>query len=276
MKTAPITILCALLFSGSIAQAQVDLSFAAGSSSYMGDLKEKALSFSQPSYAFSGGVSYQFNKRFSWRNEIGYSKIQASDSKNKRADLIARNLSFKSSLLSLNSMVEYDFLSMADHTFSPYAFLGVGLLHFNPYTTDRFGKKQFLQPLTTEGQGLLTDANQEIIKPYARTILEIPFGGGIKFEINDHFRLGIELKYHFVDSDYLDDVSNGGYPSQTLLAAKNPLIPLLTYRGDELPGGAAYPKGGLNRGNPNNRDSYMNLQIRMTYRIKHQTIEINY
>jgi opacity protein-like surface antigen len=276
MKTTPIVLLCALLFLGPIAHAQIDITFAAGTSSYMGDLKEKAISFSQPSYAFNVGMSYQFTNKFSWRNEIGYSKIQASDSKNKRADLIARNLNFKSDLLSLNSMVQYDFLSMEDHTFSPYVFLGAGLLHFNPYTTDRFGKKQFLQPLTTEGQGLLTDANLKPTKPYARTILEIPFGGGIKFELTDHIRLGIELKYHFVDSDYLDDVSQGGYPSQTMLAAKNPLIPLLTYRGDELPGGAAYPKGGLNRGNPNNRDSYMNIQVKVAFRIKHETIEINY
>ena len=253
----------------------ISATFGAGTSSYFGDLVEKNKFMRQPSYSFSGGFSYNHNQHFNLRLEFAISKIQASDSKNKRADLKARNLNFKSNIFDANFIVDYNLLAMTEsRKFTPYVFLGVGFCHFNPYTTDRSGNKVFLQPLGTEGQGLSAYPDR---KPYSRTAAQMPFGVGIKYALSSRLLLQLEYKYRYVVSDYLDDVSNAGYPNQTILAVGNPNLPLLTYRGDELPGGASYPKGsGLNRGNPNNRDSYYSLQFKIAYTLSKKGIEINY
>jgi opacity protein-like surface antigen len=272
MKSLKFRLLCVAALFCAAANAQLEITASTGLSSYYGDLTENAKIFNQPSFAFNSGVSYQFSPKFSWRSEIGFAMIQAKDSKNSRADLRARNLSFKNNIWNLNTAIEYDFVNMAEHRFSPYVFLGIGLCRFNPYTTDRNGQKQFLQPLGTEGQGTSAYPDRKL---YKRTELEVPMGFGAKYAINDHLILGFEFKYHYVDTDYLDDVSMGGYPDKTVLSASTAQ---LAYRGDELPGGASYPaKGtGLNRGNPNNRDVYYSTQIKFAYRLNNNKIQINY
>lgn len=241
-----------------------DISLNAGVSSYYGDLTENAKLFNQSSYAFNLGAVYNLNPHIAFRADLGYCEVQAADSKNKRADLRARNLSFKSNVLDFNLALEYTPIDIINtHRLSPYIFAGVGFSHFNPYTTDRFGNKQILQPLGTEGQGLSMYPDR---KPYNRTVLTVPFGGGIKYAISDQITLGFEFKYHYLNSDYLDDVSQSGYPDRAALAAKNPNLPYLTYRGDELPDGNPYPTAGLNRGNPKNKDVYYSTQVRVIYR----------
>lgn len=268
MKKLYAGLLIAALIQGTASKAQFfdpsfNVSLNAGVASYYGDLTESAKIFNQPSYSFSAGAVYNLNPHLALRADIGYSKVQAADSKNSRADLKARNLSFKSNILDGSLSVEYNILDIISaHRFTPYVFGGIGFAHFNPYTTDRFGNKQFLQPLGTEGQGISAYPDRT---PYARTVLMVPFGGGLKYAISDRFALGVEFKYHYLSTDYLDDVSHSGYPDKALLTAKNPTLPYLTYRGDELPGGAPYPAPSLNRGNPNNKDVYYSTQLRLIY-----------
>ena len=257
----------------------MDLTLAAGVASYYGDLVQKSPIFREPSFAISAGMSYNHNPHLSLRADMSFLQIKGSDAKNSRPDLIARNLSFKSLVFDINTSIEYNVLDITgeEHKFTPYIFLGVGICHFDPYTKDRNGNKVMLQPLGTEGQGL--DAYPDRT-PYARTILQVPFGGGIKYAISDKISLGFEFKYRYVDTDYLDDVSNAGYPDRALLAAKNPALPFLTYRADQLPGGKAYTSTntlGLSRGNPNNKDAYYTGQFKLIYKIKRYSAnDINY
>ena len=253
----------------------LDLTGGVGMSSYYGDLVQNNAFFRQPGFSISTGLAYNLNPNTSFRAEFALSKVQGNDSKNSRADLKARNLSFKSSVWDFNVSVEYNILDMSgDRKFTPYVFGGIGVAHFNPYTKDRNGKKVVLQSMGTEGQGLAAYPER---KPYSRTALELPFGGGVKFAVSTRMVLGLEFKYRYLSTDYLDDVSNFGYPSQAALAAKNPSLPMLTYRGDELPGGAPYPAVTLNRGNPNNKDSYYSFQLKVGFRLKNYSgVEINY
>ena len=249
--------------------------FGGGAGSYFGDLVEKNKFMRSPSYSFSGGFSYNHNQHFSLSLDFGLSQIKGSDSKNSRADLKARNLNFTSNIFEGNFIVDYNILAINEsRKFTPYVFLGVGFCHFNPYTTDRSGQKVFLQPMGTEGQGLSAYPDR---KPYALTAAQLPFGGGIKYALSNRLLIQLEYKYRYVNSDFLDDVSNSGYPNLAILAAGNPKLPQLTYRGDELPGGAPYPNGnGLNRGNPNNNDNYYSLQFKIAYTLTKKGIEINY
>lgn len=254
-------------------QSSVELTGSVGMASYYGDLVQGSPSFKQPSYAFGAGVVWNFTPHLAWVSDIGILQVKASDSKNKRADLIARNLSFKSNIWNINTVAQYNIRDITDgKMFTPYVFLGIGIFHFNPFTIDRNGKKQYLQPQGTEGQGLAAYPDRT---PYKLTQLEMPFGLGFKFQVNEKISLGLEFRYHYIDTDYLDDVSMA-YPDKTILAAKDPNLPLLTYRGDELPGGASYPKGTLSRGNPNNRDSYYTTQIKVAFRLKSNSISVNY
>jgi hypothetical protein len=281
MKLIHLRLLCLLLMTSLFAKSQSnstsEINFGAGIASYYGDLTQSDHAiFDQPSYAFSGGYSLNFTPHWSWISDIAFLKVQASDSKNSRADLRARNLSFKSGIWNVNTAAEYNIFDISDgRKFTPYVFLGIGLFHFNPYTTDRNGNKVYLQLKGTEGQGLAAYPDRQ---PYKLTQLEMPFGLGVKFVLNDNMMLQWEFRYHYIDTDYLDDVSQAGYPDQAVLAAKDPTLPGLTYRGDELPGGAPYPgKGaGLNRGNPNNRDSYYTTQIKFVYRLKSNKLSVNY
>ena len=283
MKLSQLCLLILVLFAGINVHGQIlrsenpslNLTGGIGMTGYLGDLNEKNSYFRQPSVSISAGLSYFLNPNTGFRFDIAYSKVQANDSKNSRADLKARNVSFKSSVWDFNFAVEYDLFDMsADRKYTPYIFGGIGLCHFDPYTTDRNGNKVFLQPMGTEGQGLAAYPER---KPYPRTVLELPFGGGFKYAVSDRVTLGFEFKYRYLNTDYLDDVSNFGYPNKAALTAKDPSLPMLTYRGDELPGGAPYPSPTLNRGNPNNKDSYHSAQFTIIYRLKNYSgIEINY
>ena len=287
MKLSRLLALSLMLILSSMVNAQffdrlnpsLDFAGAAGISSYYGDLAQPHSVFREPSYCLSAGVAYNHNPHLSLRTDFSFLQVQAHDSKNSRADLKARNLSFKSEMWELNATAEYNVLDITgdNHKITPYAFIGFGVCHFNPYTTDRNGKTVYLQPQGTEGQGLAAYPDR---KPYATTILQIPLGGGVKYAVSEKLTLALELKYRYIDTDYLDDVSNAGYPDPSILAAKNVNLPMLTYRADELPGGNAYTKSnvlGLNRGNPNNRDAYYSFQFKVLLRLKnYEHVDINY
>ncbi len=275
MKILQFRILFLMLLVSPFAKSQssIELTAGAGIACYYGDLVEGSPKFNQPSYAFSSGIAWHLSPHWSWVSDISFLKVGASDSKNKRADLKARNLSFKTSIWDINTVAQFNIFDITtDRIFTPYVFLGVGIFHFNPYTIDRNGKKTYLQLQGTEGQGLAAYPDRH---PYKLTQVELPFGLGIKFKLSDKISLSGELRYHYIDTDYLDDVSMA-YPDKTILAAKDPNLPMLTYRGDELPGGASYPKGTLSRGNPNNRDSYYTAQIKVGFRLKSNSLSVNY
>ena len=273
MKLLKLRLLLLLLAASPFAKSQSwELTSSAGLASYYGDLVQSNPFFREPSYAIGVGGSYNFTPHWAWRSELTFSQVKAHDSKNKRVDLQARNLNFKSAIWDINTEAQYSVydISAGEHIFTPYVFLGVGLFHFNPTTVDRNGTKINLKLAATEGQGTAAYPDR---KPYKTTQLQMPFGFGFKFALNDKMLLGFEFKYHYLDTDYLDDVSQSGYPDQAAVAN-----PQLTYRGDELPGGAPYPPKGntLPRGNPNNNDSYYTAQFTFAWRLKSSKIEVNY
>ncbi len=279
MKLLQLRLLCLLLLVSPFAKSQsaLEVSAGAGIASYYGDLVQSSPFFREPSYSFSAGASHFFTTHWSVRGDFSVLKVGAKDSKNSRDDLKARNLSFKTGIWDFSVAGQYDLydLTSGEHSFTPYAFVGAGLFHFNPYTTDRYGNKVFLKSKGTEGQGTSAYPDRQ---PYKTTQLQIPFGMGVKYALNDKLVLGLEFRYRYIDTDYLDDVSMAGYPDMAVLAAKDPTLPGLAYRGDELPGGAPYPPkgGGLNRGNPNNKDSYYSLEAKIIWRLKGSGIQINY
>ena len=235
----------------SVSFAQLQIGVFGGISNYQGDLVDKAYKSSKAAFGFTAG--YPVSGRVTLRAALTFAKVAGADSLNKQPDLKLRNLSFQSPITEFSARVEINTFDLDIKSWSPYVFAGLAVYHFNPYTFDQNGNKIFLQPLSTEGQGLAGYGT----KPYSLTQLAIPFGGGIKYNISDNIQLAFEIGLRKLFTDYLDDVSGNYADATDLFNAKGQQAVDLSYRGDEVPGGnPAYPAKGITRGSPKYNDNY--------------------
>lgn len=134
-----------------------------------------------------------------------------------------RNLHFRSPLQELILLAEfyptvfreYDWDNVGGRI-RPYVMAGVGAFKFNPQAqySDTNGDKVWvdLQPLRTEGQGMPTHTDR---KEYALTQLNIPYGFGIKYFVNERLHLSFEIISRLTFTDYIDDVSTNYIPEQS-------------------------------------------------------------
>ena len=243
------------------AQSQVRLGIFGGISNYQGDLVDKPYLHSKGAFGLSLG--YQLSNRINLRAGLTFGKIAGADSTNK-TDLKQRNLSFQSKITDFALTAEYIFFNMDNLRWSPYVFTGLAIFHFNPYTFDQNNNQVFLQPLSTEGQGIQGYAS----KPYSLTLLSIPFGGGIKYALSDRIQLGLEAGFRKTFTDYLDDISGDYADPNDLLAAKGQEAVDISYRGDELAGGnPLYPAKGAQRGSPKYKDYYYFTGLHLTFQL---------
>jgi hypothetical protein len=257
MKKLLLAVMLAPLFT----QAQWNVNLFGGFANYIGDLQSSPYTTQQAHLAFGAGMQYDLNPHFSLLSNLTYGKVGASDAYAAQADLRARNLSFQTDIGEWNLLAEYNLFSLLRHKITPYVFAGVAVYHFNPYAYDTTGKKVYLRPLSTEGEGLPQYPNS---KPYALTQMAIPFGGGIKFRISDRVVLAYETGLRKLFTDYLDDVSGRYVDEAILLAAKGPEAVEMAYRGNEIKGGNGYPPAGTVRGDPKRKDWYYMSGLRVT------------
>ena len=257
--------LIAGLISFSFLEAQIHVGLFGGVAAYNGDLTEKIFPKKVTKPAVGLTVSYELQDQIIIRIGLTYAVVGGADRYSNEAELIKRNLSFETKIFEFSLEGEYYLFNLYERRYSPYVFAGVAVYRFNPYTDNQSNQKVFLKPLSTEGQGL---AGYPDRKPYSLTQFAIPFGGGVKFAINDNLRIGAELGIRKLFTDYLDDVSKDYVDMNDLLAAKGQLAVDLAYRGDEVPTGSPiYPQKGAQRGSPKNDDYYYFAGIHLTYRL---------
>jgi len=223
-----------------------------GKMNYQGDLNPSSFKFShsKPTVAFN--IRQSFNRWLSLKGGVAIGSIEAADRYN-RDYLKKRNLSFYTSIKEASLSLETSLLDLSTTSFTPYVYGSVSLFHFNPWAYDNSGKKTFLQPLSTEGQGLSQFPKQ---KSYRLTQINVGFGVGARYAINENMNIGVEFSQRKTFTDYLDDVSSIYVDKNVLMQAKGPKAVEMAYRGDELPGGAAYPNHGEQRGTPSEMDWY--------------------
>jgi hypothetical protein len=243
------------------AHAQWKVNLFGGFANYSGDLQSGRYTTSQANGAFGAGIQYDFTSHFSILSNLTYGRISAADGYSNQADLRARNLNFESVIGEWNLLLEYNLLDLNEHRLTPYVFGGIAFFHFNPYSYDSAGKKVYLRPLSTEGEGLSQYPDR---KPYALTQFALPFGGGIKFRVSDRVTLAWEIGMRKTFTDYLDDVSTRYVDQNILLAARGPEAVAMAYRGSELKNGAPYPAAGSIRGGSKNKDWYYMSGFRLT------------
>ncbi|HEX3933950.1 MAG TPA: DUF6089 family protein [Puia sp.] len=244
-----------------LTHAQWNVNLYGGFSNYIGDLESSKYTTSQSNGSFGAGIQYDLTGHFSLLSNLTYGRISAADGYSKQVDLRARNLNFESVIGEWNLLLEYNLFDLRSHRLTPYVFGGIALFHFNPYAHDTSGKKVFLRPLSTEGEGLSEYPNR---KQYALTQFSIPFGGGIKFRVSDRVVLAYEIGMRKTFTDYLDDVSTTYVAQNVLLAERGPEAVEMTYRGNELKDGKPYPAAGTVRGGAKNKDWYYMSGLRVT------------
>ena len=244
-----------------LSAASQDFHFSArlGLMGYQGDLKAKSTSLSQMKPMFSLGARYDLTEHIMARSYFTYGALTATDKKG-TATMQARNLDFQTKILDWELGAQYNILNLNNSWWTPYVFAGVGFFHFNPYTKDAAGEKNFLKPLSTEGQGFVTGVNN-----YSLTQFSIPFGLGVDYLLGEDHRIGLEFSYRYLTTDYLDDVSGTYVAEADLLKARGAKAVELAYRGDEV-SAAPYPVAGYTRGNPKSKDGYGYIAFTYTFR----------
>lgn len=249
-----------LLPVSSIQAQRVWLTTFAGISNYQGDLQDKKFTFQESHLAVGIGAAYEITSQLYLTGNIKIGKLSGDD-KNESKN-VSRNLNFTTAVSEFHLGVEYDLLNLNERPLTPYLFAGIAVYHFNPYTFDSVGKKTYLQPLGTEGQGFYNGREK-----YNLTQISIPFGGGIKLAINENIRIGFEIGLRKLFTDYIDDVSST-YADKALLIANNGQRAAdLAFRGDELKTGLLYPAAGARRGNPGSKDWYYFSGISVSFRL---------
>ena len=258
-----------LLFSNSRLWAQNEdkgtwLGLFVGKMNYQGDLNPSSFKFTNSKTTAAVTIRQSINRWLSLKAGFAIGSLEAADRYN-RDYLKPRNLSFYTTIKEASFAVETSLLDLSTAHFTPYIYGSVSLYHFNPWAYDNSGKKVFLQPLSTEGQGLSQFPKQ---KPYKLTQLALGFGGGARYAINDNMNIGVEFSQRKTFTDYLDDVSSIYVDENTLLQAKGAKSVEMAFRGDELPGGQAYPGHGAQRGTPSEMDWYyffgINFEIKFS------------
>lgn len=249
-----------------------------GSTNFMGELggSDKAGSHFIRDFEFASsrpliyvGYRYKLHPNFALRGSAYYGYISGNDALSDDIYRKARNISFRSPLAELGVNFEYHILKEKyGHRYdlrrirgkgnkpSLYIFTGVAGFYFNPqgkYTDDTWYN---LQPLGTEGQGIVSTREK-----YSRFSVAIPMGFGVGFLINRQLAIGAEFGFRYTFTDYLDDVSTT-YVDNDLF--EDPVAAYFADPSDDWNGSATYNQ----RGNPRYNDVYMFLTLNVSYKLK--------
>jgi Domain of unknown function (DUF6089) len=178
-----------------------------GAGHYFGDLNTKAR-LNVPKIAASAFFRKNFGNYIALRVGVSFAQLGYSDQYNTHNKYMnSRNLSFNSKVWELSLQGDFNFFRFMpgepEYSFTPYITFGAGIFNYDPYAYLR-GEKVPLRPLGTEGQGssLYPDRKQ-----YSSMAISIPFGGGVKYSLNERINIGFEVLHRFTNTDYLDDVS---------------------------------------------------------------------
>lgn len=238
------------------------MEISAGGAVYNGDLSQNPFSFSR--LRPHAGISFKYDSRdlVNFRTGITWAMLNGDDKDNNES-LAPRNLNFSTHLFEFHSAAEFNFFDPEIYTSYPYAFAGLGLFYYKPYSFDNDNKKVFLQPLSTEGQGLEEYPSR---KPYSLVQACVPFGFGWKWVTKKNSQVIFEFGYRLCFTDYLDDVSKTYVDPEVLSVKKGPKSGEMSYRKINTP----FTELGEPRGNPENKDLYYFAGIKYSFFLKNK------
>ena len=237
------------------------------------------------------GMRYKLTEFFALKSALTFGQMRGDDKLTDYTYRNYRNLSFKSNILEFATQFEASFYrEQLGHRYRlrgikgqkgfelySYGFLGLGAFYFNPQGQDKNGNWVSLQPLGTEGQGLVPTRQK-----YNRVQICIPIGIGFKYTINQKWGIGIEYGLRYTFTDYIDDVSTTYFSSDKLRAVygKTPdgkdayvsnasgIFSIADKSNKNDPSKMPITAAGQQRGDPRFTDSYMFLMITLNHKIK--------
>ncbi len=253
-----------------------ELVFGAGTAEFMGDLGGgkgvgthfvKDFDIQAGRWAFMLGYGYKLTDRFALRTAIYYGRVFGNDEFTPEPARNGRNLSFRSPIIELSEVVEFSIIREkfgyrynSKHarklkaTPNLYIFAGIGGFYFNPKAQYLDGKWYSLQPLGTEGQGIVSTRPK-----YSRIQMSIPFGVGLNCMLTKSWGIGFDFGFRYTLTDYIDDVSST-YVDPDIF--DDPIASYFSNPDSKYRVGA-----GEQRGDSNWNDAYMFLTIKATYKI---------
>lgn len=206
-------ILCLLLTTASL-RAQLYESFvqegefgvAVGTAHYFGDLNTRA-AINRPKFSAGAFFRKQISNYIGVKVAANYARLGYSDVYSENETQKRRNLSFNTNIWEFAVSGDFNFFKfmpgVEGYNYTPYVSLGVGVFSYDPFAY-LDGKKYFLRPLGTEGQGSAAYPNR---KQYGTMALCIPLSFGFKYSLNENTNVFAEIGYRFTNTDYIDDVS---------------------------------------------------------------------
>lgn len=276
MKKQVLSILFVTFISFSTsAQYGMDFGIGIGAANYLGEIGGKTgegsvflkdMNLKQTNKSVGASFRYGFSPRIAAKLQINYVRIQGADSLSKEPARVARNLSFRTEIFEAMITGEFTYWTIADLKrrsrkrlgFESYVFTGIGGLLYYPFA-DYNGTWYALRPLATEG----------IDKQYNQFTLAIPLGIGANLNLNNKFKIGLEIGYRFTFTDYLDDVSSRyASPSdlpyvESVQLADRSAAAYNSGKYDNLPDRLHYGSSETRhpiRGNPGANDGYLMIQ----------------
>ena len=247
-----------------------EIGIMAGFSGYKGDLNPKMFNGSLIRPAI--GVLYRrcYSNHWSFRTGLSLLNVKGDDALSTDSFQLNRNLMFKSSIIEFHLGYEFNFLpyqaANPNTFFSPYLFGGISIFRFNPKANVQ-GDWFALHPLRTEGQGSAAFPDR---KPYSRTTISLPFGGGFKFRLKKRIGIQLEAGVRRTYTDYLDDVSTSYADPTQIRKEYGKVAGLLSDRSlNKAPGGNI----GRQRGNSTDRDWYYFAGIQLNYTLSKKYID---
>jgi len=253
------------------------------------------------------GYRYFILNDFFFSGRLSFGHLSGNDRHTKEPFRNNRNISFRSQLLEISAVGEWFFFSYgrAGARFSNhfsnmghkgfvlrgYILGGVGGFYFNPQ--GYFNREHYLtlqhatitnpdllpengwynlRRIGTEGQGLPAFPDKQ---PYSPLNISFPLGFGVVFSINRHFNIGIEYKLMTTLTDYIDDVSRS-YINPSLFSASFPGDHERIALGEYFSNPTNYNLGsdstmpGEQRGDPQNKDSYMIMTFSLQFNFLQQ------
>ncbi|MGI8893443.1 MAG: hypothetical protein ACR2GN_08275 [Bacteroidia bacterium] len=264
-----------------------EFSFGLGVSNFLGELGGanqigtnylKDLELNQTRFAASAGLRFKLTEFFALKGNLTYGQVSGEDALTEEFFRSYRNLSFKSIILEANLNFEASFMreqfghryrlrgvrGKRGYEMYVYGFAGIGVFHFNPKAFYE-GKWHKLQPLGTEGQGIVPSR-----KKYGLVQLCIPLGFGFKYTFDRRWGIGLEYGMRKTFTDYIDDVSRTYYDNELIAQANGPVAAALADRSltEEYNGDFNFVTGaGEQRGDPRDKDAYMFAIISINYKI---------